>query len=398
MTGDLVIDCVAPQRRVLWRAKQQGFVTSVSAGRMAAPHLVSPSEVDYFIPGPTCNIPGLTTSTTEGSCRDMSCLGPKTLAQQLLEANEHVFRAYRDRRKLIITHLEAAHASGSDLSVLQPLLLGHLEKLLRWETSANAAIFVVGDHGYGGDFCDSASPFLGVFLPKSLGKSAGLMVSENADKLTTHWDLYATLRDIIDAPGASSFGVDELPHGTVLESWVLSNGKVELTKEKIQVHVDGTFAPKSLFERIHVNRTCHEAGLPKSCAASIEDMAVISCRDRKGVLRQQELSLDEIDKYCAQAQLLAESALLPLKDMRSTHMLSNPNALCPELHLNSALQFSSFNGFFYVVFQVGEGNPAFVYQAFFSGLSLDFVHPVSRYETYESWMCLTPKVCPNWSC
>lgn len=160
--------------------------------------LVLPEEVDHFIPGAVCSDPRSATDVLGIGCRDNECLGGRTSAEALLDANEELFRDYDDRRKFFITHLEGAHNTGIDLSHLQDSLSSHLRRLLWRDTLRSSMVVVMGDHGKRVDICDYVSPFFGLFLPRSVGDELQQIVAQSSANLMSPWDLYASLRDVID--------------------------------------------------------------------------------------------------------------------------------------------------------------------------------------------------------
>lgn len=385
--------CIKPHRRIFRRAKDKGFVSLISSCRMPLPTMVLPEDVDHYTPGGLCTNRGLEEAIRIRthllhSCREAYCMGGMTYTETLLRANEAFQKVYEDRQTLIMTHLEASHATVLDLAQNQGVLTTHLKRVLDKRSFASSVVVVMGDHGKPTDLCDHMSPFLGAFVPKSFGPEVQGVVAENAHKILSPWDMYATLRDLIDweqrplvPRRKSTFGLEELNDVRVLGAWfgVLGNTiRSEVynlfdifVPRAPRVVVHGVFSPRSIFQKMTPRRSCVATGVSSGhCGSDVGHRSSTNCSMRRPA-------------NCSDAQTykLASDAVSAINKFLK---MLGVRGVCPRLHLSRILTAITSDRYRTMYLEVREGDPRFVYKADFCDGILTAIVPVSRFERYLS--------------
>ncbi|KAL4218978.1 hypothetical protein ACF0H5_021564 [Mactra antiquata] len=165
-------------------------------------------------------------STTSYNKRRCLVNKPKYLIQ--IEYLKQFIHTYRDVRKFAMSHInDLAHEDVNELHQAE----GHLLDFLKWLKSSdnleNTFLIVYSDHGPRGQSSTHQStmetnlPFLCIVPPKNLTKKYPDVITNlqrNAQLLTTHFDLYATLRDIVlrNYGTPSVYYVNDRPRGISL--------------------------------------------------------------------------------------------------------------------------------------------------------------------------------------
>merc|ERR1712176_364426 len=111
--------------------------------------------------------------------------------------------------------------------------------------------------------CDQRSPLLAVRVPPGLWPGAEEQMRQNADRLVTTWDLYATVRHLAEGRVADPFGLAEIQaYGRLASMPPVKSRRTFVTDLGT-----GVFQPRSLAQSISENRTCAEAGIdPVVCS------------------------------------------------------------------------------------------------------------------------------------
>eukprot|EP00927_Polykrikos_kofoidii_P033656 TRINITY_DN2847_c0_g2_i1.p1 TRINITY_DN2847_c0_g2~~TRINITY_DN2847_c0_g2_i1.p1 ORF type:complete len:856 (-),score=66.05 TRINITY_DN2847_c0_g2_i1:359-2734(-) len=200
----------------------------------------------------------------EGS--DFTCFAGVTLAEHVLEWNAARLRF--GGRMLVYSHLRGIHCPlpARDFKVLAKLdkpLHMHLDQLMRLK---DVAIFLLSDHGRWDLTCDQRNPFLGLLVPSrwapQLASSGGL---------TSAWDVYATVRQLLSIGGDLSLPEDDLAGMSEL---VGARVCVQPSPQRdlqagLSCMPPASMKPISLLDPslIPSNRTCAEAGISEDHCA-----------------------------------------------------------------------------------------------------------------------------------
>ncbi|XP_045187704.2 uncharacterized protein LOC123545446 [Mercenaria mercenaria] len=173
------------------------------------------------------------------------CLGniPKYLVQ--MNYLKQFINTYKDVRKFGISHLnELSHQNVNDLHLAEDDLIEFFKWFKRGGHLNNTFLVVYSDHGPRGQsqthqsLLETNLPFLSIVPPYHFRKTYPDVINnmkKNANVLTTHFDLFATLGDILHRQfkAPSVVNVHKKPRGI------------------------------SLFRYIHKQRSCSESSIPE---------------------------------------------------------------------------------------------------------------------------------------
>lgn len=144
------------------------------------------------------------------SMEDWRCVGGKPIHKGNLDYAESFFDAYPNRPKFSVTVLSAlTHNNMNNIQYIDEDLRQFLINMDTKGHLRNTFIFIVGDHGiraaaFRASFAgwlEERLPFFSLSVPASFLRSNPNMreaINRNTDSLTSHFDIYATMRNILD--------------------------------------------------------------------------------------------------------------------------------------------------------------------------------------------------------
>lgn len=150
----------------------------------------------------------------------------------------------------------------------------YLESLLTSPEFLNTIFIISGDHGMEIPLypnCDRSHPALSILLPKQwrgdhefearFGPNVFEALEHNQHQLVTEFDIYATLRQILSpGDGGDWFGMREFG-GSGVMYFVPPRQQSREAFASVPFGPGEAFSPRSLFEKMPVDRTCAEAGV-----------------------------------------------------------------------------------------------------------------------------------------
>ena len=149
-------------------------------------------------------------SATTGNQGSQFCIGMKSYHKVSLDYTESLFDAYVKRPKFSVTILSAeSHNNVNNVQYIEGDLVKFLSNMEEKGHLFNTFVFIVGDHGlraslYRTSFpgwLEERLPFFALFVPDAYlrgDKNRRHIIDLNARYLTSHFDIYATLHDILN--------------------------------------------------------------------------------------------------------------------------------------------------------------------------------------------------------
>ena len=156
-------------------------------------------------------------ATTERIGQEL-CVGNKPYHKVNLDYTQSLFDAYEERPKFSVTVLSAeSHNNINNIQYIEEELRKFLKNMENKGHLHNTFVFILGDHGLRASsfrpsfagWLEERLPFFALLVPDAylcgdkLQKSA---IQENAQYLTSHFDIYATLLDILSTNSRSTVG------------------------------------------------------------------------------------------------------------------------------------------------------------------------------------------------
>lgn len=143
------------------------------------------------------------------------CIGNRPHHKVNLDYTESLFDAYKEQPKFSVTVMSSlSHNNMNNIQYVENDLKNFLINMERKGHLRNTFVFLVGDHGLRASafrisfagWLEERLPFFALLVPEALlhGDAArSSIILENARYLTSHFDIYATLRDILNTTGNS---------------------------------------------------------------------------------------------------------------------------------------------------------------------------------------------------
>eukprot|EP00928_Gymnodinium_smaydae_P007387 TRINITY_DN12659_c0_g3_i1.p1 TRINITY_DN12659_c0_g3~~TRINITY_DN12659_c0_g3_i1.p1 ORF type:complete len:966 (-),score=133.00 TRINITY_DN12659_c0_g3_i1:282-3179(-) len=208
------------------------------------------------------------------------CLGTKRPHEHLLGYFQRFFEVYKDSPAFGYLHLEMAHDNPKSLQLLDRSLEAHLRALAALPPESRPVVLLAGDHGPSGD-CDWVSPLVSLMVPQSLiaageiRKKQLFFLRRNRASIVSWFDLHATLIHI--ATGANPRSVTGSR-----KSWALPSQ-----------------ATRSLLGLVPLNRTCENAGVPKSFCGCAQQWVQWCPVNPRGLEKTIALMIDGLNQQVA---------------------------------------------------------------------------------------------------
>ena len=144
------------------------------------------------------------------------CIGKRPYHKVSLDYTESFFDAYINRPKVSVTILSAeSHNNVNNIQYIEGDFINFLRNMENKGHLRNTFIFILGDHGlrasvfrlsYAG-WLEERLPFFALVVPDAYLRgefSRRSAIHANTQHLTSHFDIYATLRDILYSKNHSS--------------------------------------------------------------------------------------------------------------------------------------------------------------------------------------------------
>ena len=158
-------------------------------------------------------------SATTGNQGNQHCIGMKPYHKVSLDYTESLFDAYVKKPKFSITILSAeSHNNINNVQYIEGDLVEFLFNMEKKGHLLNTFVFILGDHGLRASlfrtsfagWLEERLPFFTLLVPDAYlrgDKNRRHVLDLNGRYLTSHFDVYATLHDILDISPRYNFTV-----------------------------------------------------------------------------------------------------------------------------------------------------------------------------------------------
>lgn len=271
---------------------------------------------------------------------DRNCIGSIPLHRMWLQNGRQFMTTYSDVPRFLLMHQSLlSHDDINLVDVEDDDLSAHLEHMSTEGHFDDALVIVMADHGHRfaklrethqGQL-EERMPFFSISLPKTLretvkGRKMLENLKANAEKLTSPFDIHASLMDILNLDTTSDFDT------------------VQSAKTQRSL---------SVFRPIPEGRTCSEAGIePHWCTCLSWKNAMETAEDRKLTRRIANAVVREINKeiavekdMCAPlklAKILDAKKLLPDHDLLAYKNVKDADGFVPDLSGSTKAAFAHY--------------------------------------------------------
>ncbi|CAB3409769.1 unnamed protein product [Caenorhabditis bovis] len=270
---------------------------------------------------------------------DRNCIGSIPLHKMWFQNARRFMKVYEDVPRFLLMHQSLlSHDDINLVGVEDDDLSSHLKLMNEEGHFDNSIVIVMADHGHRfaqlrgthqGQL-EERMPFFSIYLPKSfrhtdVGKTMYKNLLDNKEKLTSPFDIHATLMDILN----------------------LNDNEDSFTEPQ------GTERSQSLFRPISSNRVCSEAGIePHWCtclswqdAMSTDEDRNLSMRIAQTVVAAINREIETEKKLCAPLRLdklIGSKKLLPDKGLLSYKNTKDADGFVPDLSGNTKPAFAHY--------------------------------------------------------
>lgn len=246
--------------------------------------------------------------------KSLKCIGPDPMHKEWFRyVSEFMDRYGQNASKFLLAfHSVLSHDDVNLVEVADEDTMHHLKTLKESGAFDNALVIVMADHGnrfaalrrtHQGQL-EERLPFFSLALPKSFresdrGKIAWQNLKTNKERLTTPFDLHATLMDIIHWPSA----------------------------EELSTMGDVSQRSMSLFRVVPSSRTCQQAGIEMHWCTCLNWETAMDSAEKKNISRMLAVAVVQtINTYTKQERSLC--APLKLDELISAkRLVPHPNLL-----------------------------------------------------------------------
>lgn len=273
---------------------------------------------------------------------DRNCIGSIPLHRMWLQNGRQFMKKYEDVPRFLLMHQSLlSHDDINLVGVEDEDLSAHLSHMNDEGLFDDSVVIVMADHGHRfaklrdthqGQL-EERMPFFSISLPKQLrntekGRKMEQNLRENAEKLTSPFDIHASLMDILNL---SELGENEL-------------NRMQDASSKRSL---------SVFKPIPVDRTCSQAGIePHWCTCLSWKDAMDTGEDRKLTRRIANAVVREINKeivaekdLCAPlslAKIIDAKKLLPDKGLLAYKNVKDADGFVPDLSGSTKAAFAHY--------------------------------------------------------
>lgn len=273
---------------------------------------------------------------------DRNCIGSIPLHRMWLQNGRQFMKKYSDVPRFCLMHQSLlSHDDINLVGVEDDDVASHLKTMSDEGIFDDSIVIVMADHGHRfaklrethqGQL-EERMPFFSISLPKSLkstekGRAMEKNLRENREKLTSPFDIHASLMDILNLEDVTSSG----------------------DFEKLQ---DSAKRSLSVFRPIPGDRTCAQAGIEAHwCTCLSWQNAMETQEDRKLTRRIANAVVREINKeisvekeLCAPlklARIIDAKKLLPDKELLAYKNVKDADGFVPDLSGNTKAAFAHY--------------------------------------------------------
>ncbi|EFO84083.1 hypothetical protein CRE_16932 [Caenorhabditis remanei] len=271
---------------------------------------------------------------------DRNCIGSIPLHRMWLQNGRQFMKKYQDVPRFLLMHQSLLSHDDINLVDVEDIdLSAHLKHMNDEGLFDDSLVIVMADHGHRfaklrethqGQL-EERMPFFSISIPKQLrdtekGKIMEKNLRENAEKLTSPFDIHASLMDILNLSSAENF-----------ETMQDASAKRSL----------------SVFRPIPSDRTCAQAGIEAHwCTCLSWKNAMDSVEDRKLTRRIANAVVREINKevavekkLCAPlklARIIDAKKLLPDKELLAYKNVKDADGFVPDLSGSTKAAFAHY--------------------------------------------------------